>query len=81
MPNKTTIRDALKQVIGESGHPLTAKEAYESIVDRGLYEFGAKNPLAVVQSQLRKSAVGVQSKTGTRIKHFELVEGNKYKTL
>ena len=40
------IIDAVVIVLKENGS-LTSKEAYEKIIEKGLYNFGAKNPVNV----------------------------------
>lgn len=46
------IIDAVVIVLKENGS-LTSKEAYEKIIEKGLYNFGAKNPVNVVNSEIR----------------------------
>ena len=49
-----TIVEAIKTVLYQVPDGLTSKEIYEEIVKQNLYSFGAKNPLSVVNSQIRR---------------------------
>jgi restriction system protein len=73
-----TIKEAIKQSIIDAGHPLSAKEAYEHIQANDLYKFGAKNPVAIVQSQLRKHTEGLNLKTGSPTKIFRMTDDKRY---
>ncbi|MEZ6133957.1 MAG: hypothetical protein R3C53_03505 [Pirellulaceae bacterium] len=44
--------------------PMTAKEIYDSINSKQLYEFKAKDPFAILRAQLNKHCVENQSKVG-----------------
>ncbi len=52
------IVDALREVLKETAS-LTYKEAYEEIVKRNLYEFGAKQPESAVNAKLRCHCEGL----------------------
>ena len=81
MTNAKTITDAIKIVMLEVNRPITAREAYEGIVERGLYDFKAQNPPSVVQSQIRKHCLGVQAPAGSQMKYFKEVGDRKYQAL
>lgn len=49
---RTTILDAVKQVVDEV--PRTAADIHASIVARGLFEFKAQDPVAMVRAAIRK---------------------------
>ena len=53
-PGKPSIEEAIKAVMREQNQPLTAKDAYAAIVERGLYEFHAQNPEHIVRTQIRR---------------------------
>lgn len=73
-----TIKDAIKEVMRRKGAPMTAQEAYDAIIEAGLYEFNAAIPSAIVRGELRKHCVGVEFSTASKTKHFELIGSNKY---
>lgn len=52
------IVDALVEVLKDS-ESLTYKEAYLKIVERNLYQFGAKDPEAAVNAKLRCHCEGL----------------------
>lgn len=65
-----TIVEAIKTVMADAPDGLTAKEAYRAIIQAGLYEFGAKDPVGVVNSQIRRRCVGLDFPTAYPIKMF-----------
>jgi restriction system protein len=73
-----TIVEAIKAVVKKAGKPLTSKEVYKAIVEENLYDFKAVNPEAVVNTQIRRHCVGLDFPSANPIKHFRIVEGNKY---
>jgi len=73
-----TIIDAIKQVMLEKGEPLTAQEAYDGIMEAGLYDFHAEYPNRVVAGQIRRHCKGIDFPTASETKHFELCGSNKY---
>jgi len=50
------IHEAAQHVMREAGKPMHAKEVYEQIVEKGLFEFGAKDPVSIVATTLRKKS-------------------------
>jgi restriction system protein len=57
---------------------MTAREAYDAIVDQNLYEFHAQDPAHVVQQQIRRYSEGIDFPTAEPTKHFKLVGENKF---
>lgn len=74
-----TIVEALKEVLKDSDG-LTHKEAYDRIIERNLYSFGAKKPEAVVNSKLRCHCKGLNFPSASPVKYFRIVgqKGNKF---
>jgi restriction system protein len=73
-----TIVEAIKAVLEDSGKPLTAKELYNAIVAQNLYDFKAKEPVGVVNGQIRRRCVGLDFPSASPVKFFKIVEGNRY---
>lgn len=67
-----TIVDAIKTVLSDTAEGLTAREIYDEIVKNNLYVFGAKNPLGVVNAQIRRRCVGLDFPTAYPIKIFRI---------
>lgn len=67
-----TIVESIKQVLSSDPTGMTAQAIYEKIVEKNLYSFGAKNPLGVVNSQLRRRCTGLDFPTAHPIKLFEI---------
>ena len=76
-----TIVEAIKTVLYQMPDGLTSTEIYEEIIKQNLYSFGAKNPLGVVNSQIRRRCVGLDFPTAYPVKIFRIVghRGNKNK--
>jgi len=73
-----TIVEAIKNVLEQAGKPLTAKEIYDAIVAENLYDFKAKDPESVVNSQIRRHTLGLDFPSASPVKLFKMVEGNRY---
>jgi restriction system protein len=76
-----TIIEAIKAVMREAAHPLTAREAYVAIVERSLYAFHAKDPQHVVLMQIRRHCHGIDFPSASPTKHFELHGDNRFAPL
>lgn len=50
------IHEAAKVVLTDANKPMHAKEIHDEIVKRGLFQFGAKDPVAIVAQTLRKKS-------------------------
>lgn len=73
-----TIIEAIKAVMIEQNKPMTAKEAYSAIVEKGLYEFHAQNPEHIVRGQIRRHCEGIDFPSAASIKHFKLVGEDRF---
>ena len=74
---KKTIPEVICDVLREAGRPMSAREIYDSISSRGLYEFKAKDPANIVRSQLRRHCIDVKRPAGARTKYFKMAaDGN-----
>ena len=68
-----TILEAIKQIMSEHNEGMTSQEVYDEIIKKGLYKFGAQQPVAVVNSQIRRRCVGLDFPTAFPVKVFEIV--------
>lgn len=75
---QTTIIEAIKSVMLEAGKALTAREAYEAIIQKNLYNFLAKDPKHVVLMQIRRHCIGLDFPSASPRKHFKQENDNKY---
>lgn len=66
------IVDALREVLKDNTS-LTYKEAYEEILNRNLYEFGAKQPELAVNAKLRCHCEGLDFPGSSPVKYFKIV--------
>ena len=72
------IVDALICVLKEN-ESLTFKEAYDKIIEKNLYQFGAKKPENVVNSTIRCHCEGLNFPSASSVKYFKIVgkKGNR----
>lgn len=75
-----TIIKAIQEILSLNSDGLTAVEIHKEIVDKGLYEFGAKDPVHVVNGMLRKHCISLDFPTASPVKYFS-VTGKKGKAL
>jgi restriction system protein len=61
-----TILEASTKVLMKAGRSLTAQEIYEFIIKENLFTFRAKNPVSVLQSQLRQNCINFHGKTASK---------------
>ena len=75
-----TIVEAAKKILSEN-EAMSSKEVYEEIVRRGLYEFPAKNPQAVVNGMIRRHCLQLNFPTSSPVKYFSIAskEGRSLK--
>lgn len=76
-----TIIEAIKEVLANEPEGLTSAEIYKRIISKNLYKFGAKNPIGVVNGEIRRHCIGLDFPTAYPVKHFIIVgkEGKKLK--
>jgi hypothetical protein len=48
--------EAAQQILRDAGRPMHAREIHSEIVRRGLFRFGAKDPVAVLGQTLREKS-------------------------
>ena len=76
-----TIIEAIKEVLKNEPGGLSSSEIYQRIIDKQLYQFGAKNPAGVVNGEIRRHCLGLDFPTAAPVKHFIVVgkDGKKLK--
>ena len=67
-----TIIEAIKEVLNSEPQGLSSAEIYQRIIERNLYQFGAKNPVGVVNGEIRRHCVGLDFPTAYPVKHFAI---------
>lgn len=76
-----TINDAIIKILESNNEPLTSQQIYEKITSKKLYNFLAKDPLHIVQHQLRRHCFEINFPSASNNKYFHLVDGNKFSFL
>jgi hypothetical protein len=67
---KYTIAQAAIEVLKSAKAPMTAAEITEVIVEKGLYEFNAKDPKSIVRSAIERHCEGVDRQNAASEKWF-----------
>lgn len=67
-----TILEAIKTVLTDHSDGLTVAEIYSEIIKMNLYTFKARNPVAVVNGELRRRCQGLDFPTAHPVKFFEI---------
>lgn len=60
-----TILEAALKVLKVANRPMTAQAIYDQICKEKLFEFGAKDPLAILKAQLRRNTQGFAGKSAS----------------
>ena len=68
-----TVKDAVVQVLSDDSKAMTSDEIYSKIIEKGLYSFGAQNPINVVRTTIEYACDNstYTHKESTPIFHFE----------
>lgn len=74
MKKERTIVEAIEKVLKENNKGMDYREIYAAVIRDNLYEFGAKNPQAVLHSEIRRHCKGIDFPTASPIKYFKLIE-------
>lgn len=72
---RTTILDAVSRVVDEV--PRTAAEIYDLIIARGLFEFKARDPVAIIRAAIRKH-LRTHGGDGQRAARVRLVDRDRF---
>lgn len=63
-----TVIEAVLQVMRESGAPMSPIQVLQAIQSKNLYTFGARSPLGIVRSNMRRhSGVGPPALAASRL--------------
>ena len=80
VPERRTIVSAIRDVLRESGRPLSVGEIYGAIERRGLFSFSSPNATHIVRTQLRRHAVGA-SGSSAKSKYFRELDGARFELI
>jgi len=76
-----TIMEAVLTVLRAADKPMTAADIYDKICKDRLFEFSAKDPLAILKAQLRRNALGFSGKTANTKPSLKQLPDKKYAPL
>jgi len=60
-----TIIEAAIQVLKKNNRPMSAQAIYDQICKDKLFDFKAKDPVAILKAQLRRNCVGFSGKSAS----------------
>jgi len=73
---KKTIVDAIKDTLFINNQPLSINSIYDYIVENDLYTFNTEKPQHIVQTMVRRHALGLDFPSASPKKHFKkLLDG------
>ncbi|MHA7099514.1 restriction endonuclease [Roseivirga pacifica] len=75
---KRTIREAIIQVLKSNNQPMAPEDIYLQIENEKLYHFSTDQPVHVVRTRLRRDCEGLDFKTASQEKHFQLLSNGTY---
>ncbi len=78
---KRPIHKVVAEVLRERGQPMSAKEIHETIEERHLYNFRARDPLHVVESQLRRHCRELNFPSARAMKYFTVTADGRFALL
>ena len=68
------IVDAIEDVLNANGKTMGHLQVYNAIKKRKLFSFGAKDPVSVVRSQIRKHCLGLDFPSASPKKLFVITD-------
>ena len=60
-----TIIEAAIKVLRSNNRPMSAQAIYDQICKEKLFDFKAKDPVAILKAQLRRNCVGFSGKSAS----------------
>ena len=75
-----TIVEAIRVILNQHPEGLTSKEIHDQIIQQKLYDFKAKNPVGVVNGELRRRCIGLDFPTAHPVKQFK-IQGHRGKQI
>ncbi len=81
MTSKLTIVEAAVEAIYLIGKPSTVKQTYVKIMERQLYKFGAKDPIAVLRIQMERHSDATTWGSEAKIKRFSKNVSGEFQVL
>jgi len=76
-----TIIEAAVTALKAANKPLSADEIYVAIIKGNLFQFGAKDPKAILKAQLRKYTVGFAGKSAADKPRLKQLPDKKFQAL
>ena len=75
---KRTIREAIIEVLEASNEPMVPEEIYLHIEEEKLYHFNTSHPLQKEKTLLRRDCEGLDFKSASQKKYFQLLSDGTY---
>jgi len=75
---KRTIAQATIAVLQAAKQPMSAADITQSILDRKLYEFNAKDPKSIVRGAIERRCEGLSRKDSINPRYFKKLPNGTY---
>ena len=75
---KRTIAQSVVEVLQKAHEPLTTAEITQSILDKELYNFKAKDPRSIVRGAIERRCEGLSRKDSINPRYFKKLPDGKY---
>ena len=75
---KRTVAQSVIEVLQAARQPMTLSEITQTILDKKLYTFNAKEPTAIVRGAIERRCKGLNRKNSIEPKYFKKLSDGKY---
>jgi hypothetical protein len=75
---KRTVAQAVIEVLQAARQPMALSEITQTILDKKLYTFNAKEPTAIVRGAIERRCEGLNRKNSIDPKYFKKLSDGKY---
>jgi hypothetical protein len=75
---KQTVARTVIEVLQAAKQPMTISDITQTILDKNLYTFTAKEPRAIVRGAIERRCEGVNRKNSIEPKYFKKLADGKY---
>ena len=75
---KQTVAQAVIEVLQTAKQAMTISDITQTILEKNLYTFNAKEPTAIVRGAIERRCEGVNRKSAIEPKYFKKLPDGKY---
>lgn len=78
---RMTIKECAVTILKEKNRPMEIYEICENIIDRQLYDFGAKSPNSVLRIEMARASINQEYSKPYTKKLFRFIQNDKYELI